>query len=383
MHLNSFIDRYAAILVSRQQLRPNGRTPWVAATVEAVRWLSTLEFGVVSSVGMQTWELVTALAVAHKLPLRLVVPANSTSAFRAACRQLRQEYRLSQYPVEFIPTAPSDKDGEAMLRDGRKLLALRDSLVVDSADLLIPVSIRPRGHMVRLINAAAASGTVVERRFSVESSMTQHKSFRVEVDHARLNCQLDNIANRYVIHWTRATNGPWPGERLADFYADLIDSESWPRDGFSTLSRIVHEGYLVASSENMPDGVSTVSFSDLPPRLAVKMMTWRARYNRMAFEPYGVGIARATAGRLGIKAVEYYDPKKGGKAPSVNRWLSQSVGRRTDWRAEQEFRCRGDFSLSNVSADNLIVFCHTEDERLSLKRRCPYRVVAIEASRNS
>ncbi|MBD3258044.1 hypothetical protein GF377_06390 [candidate division GN15 bacterium] len=377
MHHNSFIDRYAAALLSRQHLRPTGRTPWVVATAEAVDWIAGLEFGVVSSVGMQTWEMVTALAVRRKLPLQLIVPVRSAAEFDTTCDEIRHQFNLRRYPVSFVPVSLSEESGGGHTRTAnRRLMITRDRLVVDAADLLVPISIRPRGSMARLINAAADDGTVVERRFLIDPP-PRADSFQVNVDQKRLNPELDTLADRYLIHWTRATNQPWPDERWVDFYGDIIEADRWPRSGLATLKRILKTGRLIASTENMPDCTPTVSFSGLPPRDVVPLMTWRARYNRMSFEPYGIAIDCRAAKSIDIQPVAYYDPKKSEKPGAADRWLSQSVGRKTDWRAEREYRYRGDVLLKWFDPEQIVIVCHRPSECAGLRRRFPYRVVSV------
>ena len=40
-------------------------------------------------------------------------------------------------------------------------------------------------------------------------------------------------------------------------------------------------------------------------------------------------------------------------------WLMQSQGIKSDWRAENEWRYKGDVQLSSLPPDSLCCFCHT------------------------
>ncbi|MCM2272625.1 MAG: hypothetical protein NDJ18_08750, partial [candidate division Zixibacteria bacterium] len=75
--------RRAAILLSRQPLRPCGATPWVRNTVAAVRSLKERDLRICGSVGMQTWELITASAALEAVPLRCyLLTSNQPAASR-------------------------------------------------------------------------------------------------------------------------------------------------------------------------------------------------------------------------------------------------------------------------------------------------------------
>ena len=80
----------AAILLSRQPLRPTRTSPWVKRTVEAVEWVRENNLILISSVGMQTWELVTALVSMYSLPLRLHLPVLAGQSFSTIREHLQQ-----------------------------------------------------------------------------------------------------------------------------------------------------------------------------------------------------------------------------------------------------------------------------------------------------
>lgn len=372
MTSNHFLGRYAALLLSRQHLRPNRRSTWVCAAREAVDWVRTLGFGVTSSIGMQTWEMVTTIALGAGLPLRLVVPSTSAEEYDAHCQFARGQFDINSRNVTFIPAC-----GENTEVDSKRIQLLRDHAVIDHSDLLLPLSVRPRGNMARLISRAEASGKVVERRFDSGPPQEGQLS-RFEIETNSINPEIDLIGCDYLIHWTRATNGAWPGEKLVELYHKVLRSDMWPHDGFATLRHIIEERRIRATSDNMPDGIDSVSFSDLAPRAVLPLMTWRARYNRMAFEPYGIGIRKISRPAGMIHPVIYYDPKKGKAPDRENYWRSQSIGRVTDWRGEHEYRHRGDVHLADIEDVDIVVICGTADEAKILRRTTSYRIIAMQ-----
>jgi len=364
------MTRFAAILLSRQPLRPNGKTPWIKQVIAAVAWLKTNGYGLTGSSGVQTWELLTAMAVREKLPVRFFVPLADPDEFDSECDSLTYQFGLEPDLTEFLPVTV-EKNGSTPV----SLMIRRDRQIVKQAHLLLPVSVRHDGGMANLITVARAFGREINTDFRIGY---EERTDPLASDFAGhpITPEILNLDREYIVHWTRATNGPWPGERLIDFYRDILTSTSWPRSGLETLRRIVGQKRLIASYFHMPAGVATVSFSALSPPEVIPLMKWRARYRQMTFEPYGIGLSRRVAETSGIRPVKYVDISDQAE-DSDERWLRQTKGRVTDWRQEEEYRCRGDFSLGAVSPDEILLFCKTPQEAAILRQECPYRVISM------
>ena len=63
-----------AILNSRQSKTPLGSDPWVSQTLKAVNFAAGQDWTILSSVGMNTWELVTWAAGRSRAKLELILP---------------------------------------------------------------------------------------------------------------------------------------------------------------------------------------------------------------------------------------------------------------------------------------------------------------------
>ncbi|HEX2896629.1 MAG TPA: hypothetical protein VHP63_01080 [candidate division Zixibacteria bacterium] len=343
-----------AILLSRQHLRPSSQDSWVQNLIQAVNFAKSNGWILNSSIGTPNWDIITACASINGVPLRLFVGEKLTEESEKFLARLN--------PVEVIELEtklPGDSN--------RGPLELRDAKVIDSSEVLIPVSIRPNGTMSELIVAAEKNGTTIIRDFGTKYENST-KPLAYCVEQSRKSSTIREIGEKYLIHWTRTSNGPWPNEGLLEYYRDILNSKIYPRSANDTLRKIINDKMIIASSKNMPGKAPTVSFSGMSPLEAVKLMKWRARYRQMTFEPFGIGISADVAESYGLKKVHYYDPDKEKIPESIPKWLTQSIGKVTDWRHECEYRHFGNFGLSKIPVDKLIFVCHFKTEAEKLKK---------------
>lgn len=361
--------QFAALLLSRQPRRPCRKDRWVVQTEKAVRWLKESEHGIVSSVGLPTWELITSLASIHRLPLRLVVPIPPSNDADKIAADIIQQFDLSADRTEFVSIHSSKLEGR------KPAMTRRDKAIAEIADILVPISIRAGGEMAAMAEKATAKGKPIDRQFEIAYRARKEK-LTYAIDLSRINPRLSSLAPEYLIHWTRAANGPWPGETAIDYYKDVLTSDRYMRTAFDTLKQILQMKRLIASPRHMPQNTPVVSFSGLSPLKAAPLMRWRARFGEMSFEPYGVGIKADVALRNGIEPVRYYE-RNIEQGISDQPWLCQSNGIKADWRQEREYRHLGDFDLGRVSPDDLIVFCLTPNEAAEISTQFGVRAVSI------
>jgi hypothetical protein len=345
----------SAILLSRQPLRPCKFTPWVRQAINAVQWVKENHFCLFTSIGMQTWEFLIYLGQSRKIKQVVLIPALNEDEFNMLKEFTIDQFNLDRSLVQFRPIIPSPGDSK-----GRKLLYDRDFLAIFEADVLIPISIRAKGHMENLIQQKINKNQgMVNFQFQIEyQKRGLPLAYKIKRD--KVPSETINIRNQYIIHWTRASNSQWPSEKKHAYFSAVEGSEAYPRNAFHTLQNIIETGKIIASSSHMPKGFPTVSFSGLAPDKILPLMKWRSRYCRMAFEPYGIGIEKTTAMQLGIVPVKYY--RKGEYPKNAISWKLQSMGMKTDWQQEMEYRYPGDFSLWDIDHNNILCFCHTRDE---------------------
>ncbi len=366
------MSKSAAIILSRQCLRPSLSEPWVRKLCEAVRFVKRENLTLISSAGSRNWEIITACAVLNDVPLKLLLPVSGNSSFELLKSKIFRQFCLSASRVKFdrINSKSSSDPTHA------QLASIRDETIIDQADILMPVSVRPGGNMSKLLLKSDADGKTIVKAFETEYEKKKSK-LGYQIDSSALSEKLKALDGSYLIHWTRATNSRWPDENDLEFYRMIFGSDKYRRTAFDTLRKILTGKSIIASSRNMPSNVKTVCFSALVPEEAIRLMKWRRRYNQMSFEPFGIGIERNYAIAHGIKEVRYYQPSQKKPRDGQHSWWWQSVGKKTDWRIENEFRHKGDFNFSKVPEDKRLIFCHYKSQANFIKNQTGLRAMSF------
>ena len=91
-------------------------------------------------------------------------------------------------------------------------------------------------------------------------------------------------------------------------------------------------------------------------------MRWRARYREMSFEPYGIGIEKKAAEKLGVRKVLYGNPEMYRYLDRDDQPYFQSIGSRGFWLPEREYRFLGDLDLELLDQKDIIVIVWKPDE---------------------
>ncbi|HWR82001.1 MAG TPA: hypothetical protein VN285_01720 [Candidatus Deferrimicrobium sp.] len=349
-------------MLSRQAMRPTGKSAWVSQTQAAIEWLNREGYTINTSLGMQTWELLTALSSIVGAKQTLLIPAESQPEFEQTVFFATDQFDLRADLVRFVPVFGNQSDG-----GNEELLRKRDKMAIERADLVVPVSVRPGGRMASWLERLRRFDRPINEQYRVEYER-RREPLAYRIDSESLNTDLKLLEGRFLIHWTRGTQSAWPTEKLIDYYSAVVRSDDYPRDGFRTLLNILTTGLIVATPKHKPAGIPTVSFSSLSPAEVVPLMRWRARDRQMSFEPYGIGIDFGLAASLGIKPVLYYDRSSGPVPRHTEPWLCQSRGRKTDWRAENEYRHLGNVDLLRIPVNKMTAVCLTQSEAATIRR---------------
>lgn len=332
-----------AILNSRQSKTPVGGDPWVRSTQAACEYAAGQEWIVVSSVGMNTWELATWATARCGGTLELVLPAQGDRELGEYRETVTGDFGIASERIRWH-TLPGMPYG----RGGKSWWGPRDRCVTERADVLLPISVRPGGQLAQLIEEKR-DGQTVDRRFAVPYEPVAHH-LRDPVDFARLSEAVRNWEGNFVIHWTRACHGPWPGETRAQFYADAVGSgDRYCRSGLDTLKQIVTEQKIRASAWRIAGARPMVALTALTPVESIPLMRWRSRWARWSFEPYGIAISRRWAREQGLKPVKYVTESEWKSLTGSEKPFCHRVGRNAGaWPAEREWRLEGNLELSSI-----------------------------------
>ena len=337
------------ILLSRQPRRPCRRRKWLIRTVMAFKAIARERRLLLTSHGLQTWDMLTALASFHGLRRKVFIPAPSRQEFERTAAYLAEQFSLKPSLTEYAPVW-FDPDKKTK----REALAARDERIVAEADLLVPVAIRTGGNMANLLERFAGKPRSGAYRTAY---VKREEPLAYEIAESDISDGIKALGDKYLFHWTRAFDTAWPDETLLDFYRAVLCRDRYPRTACDSLLHIIGGRKLYASRRHRPGHIPAVSFTALKPEKLPPLMRWRPRYRQMAFEPYGIGIDRRYALEAGVRPVVYYEKKDRASVAAEDIWRSQSKGEITDWRREEEYRCRGDFDLSSVPPDKLTAVC--------------------------
>lgn len=338
------------ILNSRQPLDTSGSCLWLKNTIEAIRWVTREGHILVTSVGMQTWEVVLFLAVKNCIPRIVLIPCSGKESFSSLCSFYSRQFNLDDGITEYLPV---ETGNEAV-----RIESVRDQCAVGVADILVPVALRKNGTLMQLLSTVEKS-TLQSQFVTQYQARSAPLNFRYN-NGLQVNDQLIDVSAGYLFHWTRTTYEPWPDERMWDYYDAIISSNSYARTALKTLEHILDSGAIIGSSRHMPGGQRCVSFTGKRPDEFLPLMRWRSRYHEMSYEPYGIGVRKSAALADGVIKVFYTDSRNGKE--NGERWLLQSSGKKGNWVIEDEYRCKDDFRHSGVEKKDLLVVCATPDE---------------------
>jgi len=362
----------AAILNSRQNLRPVGSDRWVHNTMQAVKYIKSNNYKLLSSVGMNTWEMLIYLASKNNIAQTIYLPAEENQDRYGVIEYYMRQFRLNPDLTDwrFVEIANIRKDYPLFQKK-------RDMQIINDADTVFPISLRPNSTLNSLLLNNKRSDLKIDEKYKAEYSKPEMPN-KIEINRELLNPVIDKQLEGFIIHWTRTANNNWPSESLYDYYDVIASSENdYSHSARLTLIRILSENLLKASSRHYRKGISAVAFSELKPSDAVFLMKWRARYREMTFEPYGIAIRKTAAEKMGVRKVIYGDKKLYYNLTESDRPYCQSIGTKGYWAPEREWRFIGDIDLSIISPNDLRVIVWFPDEILKVGQYTDLTVLSL------
>jgi hypothetical protein len=360
------------ILNSRQGKRPCRADGWVEATMRAIEAQVAADRVLITSVGLNTWEL--ALHVANSSGGRqLVILPPPTEPLERIIGRLLSDFQLDRNRVSFL-FLPAAQSGS---RRGEKWWwSSRDAKAIELAERIVPISLRKGSKLTALLAEAESRSQLV-----VESFKVDYQAGVDQVGYRFGEEQLNPLFKKgwpYLTHWTRSSHTPFPGESSYEYYHDLICSDRYPRAAIDVLGRIISERCLRASGRFLRAEQEAVAFTSQNPTAAVKLMRWRRRYVYYSFEPYGIAIAKSIAQDLGIRPVIYGPPELYESLPEADRPYFQNQGAKAaDWLPEYEMRHLGDLELNQLPTESVKLIVQKEEEIELLPKGAPYQIIPL------
>ena len=162
-----------------------------------------------------------------------------------------------------------------------------------------------------------------------------------------------------LTHTTRARPGPWPDESRDDYVDSLLEDRlGADHSTLNVLQRIVSQKRLIASDRTIRGQYRVVSFTACPLGTLPALHRFRHHLRRWDFEPFGICLKRDWLLRHGARRVLYGDEAIWNGLTDADRPFFQVAAGRSgiDWTAEQEWRMPGDLSLTDVTANEVLLF---------------------------
>ncbi len=189
-----------------------------------------------------------------------------------------------------------------------------------------------------------------------------------------------NEPEQWLVHCTRATQGPWPGETLTE-YRDAIlthDRRIANRTALDTLCKIILTGELKSSAFVSSWRYPVVCWSAVPLLDLLQQRCFRSHVQRWDYEPYGVAVRVRAIRELGGRPVIYGQSGDANKLPVSERFRHQAAGKSIDWRKEKEWRLAGSLSLVSLNPRDVRIF--TVDSCLARSRLSylPWKVTVLK-----
>lgn len=339
-----------ALLCSRTPKAPRPATPWVRAVADAARSLADRGEVLVTGAGRTPYDLALFACAQAGSAAIVVLEAPPPDGLPPEYMALLPERRLLVWPVQ-------------ALRDREARLAHRDAAIGALATSATAIALRKGGNMAGVAAALRARGAPIDESHLVRIT-------RASSSQTRLPPILERPgAWDYLTHFTRACDGPWPGEPLREYLAWLADGpKDATREALDALRRICAMRRVLGSGRLMPARVPMVSLSARPPWELSDRMTWRRGLARWTFRPYGVAVKRAALERLGARAVAYLSKQQLDALPADERLYAQRhEPPDIDWSPEAEWRLRGDLDLSALKPDDWFALVPAEAEATALR----------------
>jgi hypothetical protein len=191
---------------------------------------------------------------------------------------------------------------------------------------------------------------------------------------------------KYLSHWTRRQDGPWPDQDQHQWLDQLIlEHPDRGRSALASLKRIARQQQLLSSKSSIRGNHQVVCFTATPLLRWSSLRSYRPHRGRWDFEPYGICIKRQWLKKVGARPVIYGDDTDWQQLSRCQQPFFQhrfgrnaSTASRWDWAIEQEWRYPHTLSLKHLPRDEAFLFVPTRQEAKLLAAYSRWQVVYLE-----
>lgn len=367
VYVGPVFDRpFSAIINSHQPLYSSSTSipAWIPSTIEALESILSDDLVHIGSFGLSSYEL--SLWYAGRMGARQIVvaPVPGHDRIEKTVETCLSEFELDDQKTGFFCFISKEIPSKS---------PERDRLILDSADRIYPVSVRKTGLMRSLLNTLPESR--IDRTFQIPFESGGIHPVKCSVD----NPEALELDGAYLTHWTRRSKGPFPGEKLADFYQSLISmNKTSGSSAFHALRRILETGRIYSTSERIRGKHQVVSFTSLPPHQMIDLMVWNRSLVRFSFEPFGIAVKKSAMRKLGARPVIYGDKQVYDQIKAPDQPFYQYQGKGGKWRREREWRITGHFYLSDIAPEDIRILVPDRKYRNFLKKETRYyRIISL------
>ncbi|MDR3197318.1 MAG: hypothetical protein LBU34_05560 [Planctomycetaceae bacterium] len=306
----------------------------------AISFLKSQNVTVITSAGQTHWDCILTALLDNNIPVHPVIVKPMT------LEEISEQF---SYSFESYTVTESWEE--------------RDRFICFNAECVYPLWLRKNGHLAKI--TALLPAEQIDRRFDCSSYRFSGSALKYLLGEP--STELCLLPDDYLWHWTRSKNGVWNGETRREFCNDLLCSQSAPRNALATLLRILQERKIRAGNCHIAGNIFVTAFTENHPACSANLFTWRRDWQRMNFEPYGIGIPRDYACLKGVRLLKYGDVPGWDTMQSDNRW-----------KYEREWRVRGDFLLDDECTKNMIVVVRKTQEIEHIRTIFTGRAAAYE-----
>jgi len=260
----------------------------------------------------------------------------------------------------------------------------RDREVMDAADVVIAVAIRAGGQMESLLRNRFHNDKKLQVVLPLDEGplwrgtrrlvdmgvppVGEHlqRIVRERID-LRASIQRDEpdwssffltwrdapLSKPTLAHFTRAAEGPWPGQTYGEYLEDLWHGgERARRDAPAALRRILQSSVLEPSSRLIRGGFPVVSFTAVSPEQIDALHRYRAHLIRWDFEPWGIIFDREWLAKRNVRPVQYLPSASFSHIASADRpWFQKHEPPECDYSKEEEWRVLGKLDFADAPKD--------------------------------